>query len=103
MAIGAMYRVVRFYNCKLIADVMRRVNIYWQSLQIAFILDPPLSVESCQVDIVYDYRNRNNVFRLVTPNRSSYLFDAEDESSMHRWISAIGAARSHTALVSKIF
>ena len=36
--------------------------------------EKPISIKSAIVDIAYDYRKRENVFRLTTYNGSQYLF-----------------------------
>lgn len=36
--------------------------------------EKPISIKSCIVDIAYDYRKRENVFKFTTYNGSQYLF-----------------------------
>lgn len=36
--------------------------------------EKPISIKSCIVDIAYDYRKRENVFKLTTYNGLQYLF-----------------------------
>jgi len=44
------------------------------------------------VDIAYDYTKKKNVFRLTTPARAEYLFQAEDRPAMLTWIKAMQSA-----------
>ena len=39
--------------------------------------EKPISIKSCIVDIAYDYRKRENVFKLATYNGSQYLFQVQ--------------------------
>ncbi|XP_028398970.1 rho GTPase-activating protein 21-like isoform X2 [Dendronephthya gigantea] len=51
--------------------------------------EKPISIKSCIVDIAYDYRKRENVFKFTTYNGSQYLFQAKDKDDMMSWIEVI--------------
>lgn len=58
--------------------------------------DPPLSLNSCLVDIAYDYTKRKNVFRLTT-SCGEYYFQANDQLTMFNWIRVL---QEHSQLAS---
>jgi len=51
--------------------------------------EKPVKLMESEVEVASDYTKRKNVFRVKTDGGSEYLFQAENESLMKDWVSAI--------------
>jgi len=62
-----------------------------------------LPVSPCLVNTIHDYNNRKHVFRLVTAQRSAYLFEADSDDVMVDWIRAIKRCSPNAVIVFRCF
>merc|ERR1719282_144662 len=54
--------------------------------------EKPVKLMESEVEVANDYTKRKNVFRLKTDGGSEYLFQADNESEMKNWVTAIDVA-----------
>ena len=54
--------------------------------------EKPVKLAESDVEVANDYTKRKNVFRVKTDAGSEYLFQADNESEMTNWVTAIDKA-----------